>query len=731
MPPSKKTEMAFMGMMEKFFESHSQCDCPDCRASTRRLQKLAAKAADKRVDKENVSPSPSMSNSKPDADGHYCPDHKPPPPLKKSTKDKDKDKEKSLNSSAAAQSNRADKVNSLLKADSNDAVFSVFKSIPTTADETKLATSIQVATKECKTFAESKAKIISYCHDDSVDLDAVFGLLAKVRQERGILTSAIIKSNSEREKYLGAIHEVDELMVMLRDVAKDGKSTGSEGMRNGLGDMIYKIHELATNPSSLYDELMELREDFYDLQADYEEQRDKFLDIESCHEKLHEDKKRLQEDLAWEKRDHLETRKRVSAISGTQNQIHQTRDNLEKVRDENTELRKELEKLTGELAKINALKHENTQLKKKLAVAEAIKPEAEVEQKLPDTTTSGKKKRSKKLGNDTNPTDDATTANSNVNNAHKTDSDHKKEIKALQQAKAETQSHLDNAQTGLRQLEALLKKAEVAKTKALERQQIEQATAQNWKEMSDGHLEESNRLKQQLDDSMTHAATLQETVHRLEQSVSNVKDKLTAQSQKRSSSPSVQSQTSTTSRSDHESLRMLRKLRGETAQLVQDLDSAKSYPGDPWNVVECTRNMVAAIDHDLESMLITSRDSDMPSAMSDLYLPYLRNDTGLPSPIGPSRTRDPTPPLSIPRGRNPPSSYHRPLLPPGLADPNLGRASPAPVHLPSPIGTGRPMKGQTPSPTPASAKTVAFTTPSSAVLGNGAAGVDWSIWTKR
>lgn len=727
MPPSKKGEMAFMGMMEKFFESHSKCECSDCRASTRRLEKLAAKAADKRTDKENISPA--RSSSRPDPHRHYCPDHRPPPPLRKApVKEKDKDSEKLTTSTSPAQSNRADKINNLLKADTTKAVFSVFESVVTTSEETKLAAAIQKACKECKNFVEVKEKIIYYCHDDGVDLDAVFGLLAKFRQERGLLTTAIIKSNAERERYLAAIHEADDLMAVLRDVAKEPDSTGSDGVRNGLGNMIYKIHELASNPSSLWDELEELRVDFDELQADYEDQRDKFLDIESCHEKLHEDKKRLQEDLAWEKRDHLDTRKRMNALSGTQNQISQAKDHLDKIKEENVDLKKQVDKLTAELSKINALKHENTQLKKKLAVIEASKATPKPEDVPADSNQTNKRKKGKKGGASTVVHNDVYSPDI-VGVEQRPDGAQSKEIKALSTANAEIQSQLDNAQTSLRQLEALLKKTEIAKSKAVERHQIEQATAQNWKEMSEGHLEESNRLKSQLDDSMTHAALLQESVHRLEQNLAEAKEQLAEHIRKRSSTPSTQSQTSSMSRFDVDSFRMLRKLRNETAQLVQDLETAKSYPGDPWNLVECARNMVAAIGQDLDSMLLLQKDADNPASISDTFLPYVRHEMDAASPL--PRGRDPTPPLSTPRPRNPPSSFHRPLLPPGLADPTLGRASPAPVHLPSPIGTGRPGKGQTPSPSPASAKAVSFAPNSAGALGNGAAGVDWSIWSKR
>jgi hypothetical protein len=250
--------------------------------------------------------------------------------------------------------------------------------------------------------------------------------------------------------------------------------------------------------------------------------------------------------------------------------------------------------------------------------------------------------------------------------------------------------------------------------------------------MSEGHLEESNRLREQLDESITNATNLQNDVHRLEQSVAELKDQLKSQMQKRSSSPSMTSQTSMTSKIDTESFRMLRKLHGETTQLVHDLDTAKSYPGDPWNLVECTRNMIAAIDQDLEGILAFQKESDTPNPIPETYLPYPRNDLGLQSPM--PRARDPTPPLSTARARNTPSSYHRPLLPPGLADPSLGRASPTMAHIPSPIGTGRPSKSPnhaTPSPVPIANKAVTFTDPPPVAVGNGSVGVDWSIWANK
>lgn len=729
MPPSRKTEMALMGMMEKFFESHTSCECSECKSTAKKAKKLTAQMSNRDINKENCSPSKESPII--DSDRHQCSEHRLPPLSRKvGTKEKEKDKEKSINHGDTHQPNRADKINRLLKADSIPAVLEVFKSTPTTAEESKLATELQDETAQCKTFVESKAKIITFCHDDAVDYDAVFGLLAKFRQERSILTSAIIKSNSEREKCLQAIHEVDDLMSMLRDVAKDGKGPSGDDIRHSLGNLIFKVHELARNPSSLYEELMDLREEHLDLLGDHEEQREKFLDIESCHEKLHEDKKRLQEDLAWEKRDHLETRKKLSALSGTKNEVNQAHKSLEKVHEDNANLKKEVDKLTAELAKINALKHENTQLKKKLATAESVKAESRILETPSEPST--KKKKGKKAGANSAVAETAAPSPS-TEVEQSSEPGHDRDLKALKLANSEIQSQLGTTQTNLRQVEALLKKAEVAKTKALERQQIEQATAQNWKELSEGHLEESNRLREQLDESMTNAANLQNSVHRLEQNLAEIKDQMKTQIQKRAASPSIQSQTSTTSKFDVESLRVLRKVRGETAQLVEDLDTARNYPGDPWNLVECTRNMIAAIDQDLDGMLGTLRESDVPNPIPDTYLPYPRNDLGFQSPMPMPRPADPTPPLSTVRPRNP-SSYHRPLLPPGLADVNMGRSSPTPAHFPSPIGTGRPTKtstGLTPSPTQTPAKTVSFTAPAANTIGNGAAGVDWSIWAKR
>jgi len=740
MPPSKKSEAAFMGMMERFLESHASCDCSDCRLSAKKSKKITPQPPKPNIGKENCSPS--NSKSVPAADRYFCAEHRPPPPLRRaSAREKDKDKDKPATNGSMPPTNRAAKVNKLLKADSVATIFDVFREYPSCDEENKLASRIQEVTSQSKLFAESKAKIIELCNDGSIEPDIVFGLLAKFRQERSIIGSALIKSNSEREKALQAIHEVDDLLGMLRDVAKEGKGPSGDDMRHSLGNMIFKVHELAKNPSSLYDELMDLREEHLELLADYDDLNHRFHDIEGCHEKLHEDKKKLQDDLAFEKREHIDTRKRLSALVGTKNQVNQAHKSLEKVHEESLELKKEVEKLNAELGKVNALKHENTQLKKKLAAAEAVKPEPKVEEKSLDPAPPARKKKGKKGGAAGSESSEQTPNVPSPEPVSKPDPVQEKELKALQQANAELQSQLDTALTKIRQLEALLKKAEVAKTKALEKQQLEQATAENWKELSEGYSEESSRLREQLDESMSHASTLQNSVHRLEQSLAETKDQLRLQVQKRSSSPSMTSQTSNTSRFDNESLRMLRKLRGETAQLVQDLDMAKNYPGDPWNLVECTRNMIAAIDHDIEGMLLPlHREAEIPNPIPETYLPFSRNDLGLQTPMSMPRGREATPPLSAARPYNP--AHARPLLPPGLADQSLGRASPkqpAPQHLPSPIGTGRPGRsanGLTPSPVQSAAQTVSLATASNGAMGgggigNGAAGVDWSIWTKR
>lgn len=722
-----------MAMMENFMETHmpkAPCECPQCRRSNKKTKKVASRNF-KENDKENLplkAPLPPV-----EIEHQYCSDHRPssaiksPGPLPPLPKPKDKFKKSA--SGGTVQKSRGEKVNDLLRADSVADVFEVFKLTETSTGEHDLAQSIQDVTAQCKLYAESRSKIIEYCKATDLDHDAVYGLLAKFRQERSLLTSAIIKSNSEREKYMSAICETEDFMRILRDLPKDGDP---EKLQYKVETIHAKIHALASDPCQLYEELLDLRDEHMDLLADHEEQHQKFLEIESCHEKLHEDKKKLQDDLTSEKREHLDTRRKLSALQSTKNEVNQAHKSLEKVQEENVDLKREIEKLTADLGKINALKHENTQLKKKLATAEAVKSESVVEvkaeQKPPDSSQPTKKKKGKKGGLSVVP-EISPSPSPAPDHETKPDPELQKEFDALKQANADIQSQLAYAQTNLRQLEVLLKKAELAKTKALEQQSIEKATAQNWEQLSESHLEESTRLKEQLEQSITEATTLQNRVHSLEQSLAEAKEQL--QRPKRSASPSATSQTSAVSKFDTESLRMLRKLRGETAQLVMDLDMARNYPGDAWNLVDCTRNLVASIDRDLDNIIVsTSTDKDT-SSVSDTNLSYPRSEATFQTPLSLSRIREATPPLSTQRPPSVPS--YRPLLPPGLGE--APKSTSKPAHFPSPIGTGRPVRngsGLTPSPTQhpvAPTKPMGFGATSGASLGNG--GVDWSIWSKR
>lgn len=718
-----------MAMMENFMETHmpkAPCECPQCRRSNKKTKKVASRNF-KDSDKENTP----LKNPLPaEIERQYCSDHRSIPVIKSPAPmpnlPKPKEKFKKPSSGSNIQKSRGEKVNDLLKADSVADVFEVFKLTETSTAEHDLAQSIQDVTSQCKLYAESRSKIIEYCRAAELDHDAVFGLLAKFRQERSLLTSAIIKSNSEREKYMSAICEAEDFMRILKDLPKDGDP---EKLQYKIETIHAKIHALSSDPCQLYEELLDLRDEHMDLLADHEEQHQKFLEIESCHEKLHEDKKKLQDDLSAEKREHLETRRKLSALQSTKNEVNQAHKSLEKVQEENVDLKKKVEKLTAELGKINQLKHENTQLKKKLATAEAVRLEPVVEpkaeQKPLDPSQSTKKKKGKKSATSSVP-EISPSPTPVPETESRPDPEMQKELETLKQANADIQSQLAYAQTHLRKLEVLLKKAELAKTKALEQHQIEKATAQNWEQLSESHLEESTRLKEQLEQSITEATTLQNRVHSLEQSLAEAKEQL--QRHKRSASPSATSQTSGISKLDSESLKMLRKLRGETSQLVMDLETARNYPGDPWNLVDCTRNLVASIDRDLDS--IVSTDKDFNSA-PDTYMPYARSELSFQTPVGLSRIREATPPLTTQRPPSVPS--YRPLLPPGLAEPS--KASPKPTHFPSPIGTGRPMRngsGLTPSPTQhpvAPSKNAGFGATSGASLGNG--GVDWSIWSKR
>ncbi|KAJ9658230.1 hypothetical protein H2198_003803 [Neophaeococcomyces mojaviensis] len=736
MVPSKKDRKAFMDMMDSVIQNHMPplmpCDCPQCKKRTKKTREYISTVYGKDNNKENPAPSKSVSTSESN-EHHLCPDHKRyASPKRQASTQKDKDRDSSLASNNANQPNRNDKVNSLMKAESVQAVLDVFKSTPTTTDERDLSQGIQNAVADCKLFTESKAKIIEFCRTEKVKPDAVYGLLAKFRQERSILTTAIIKSNADREKCLQAIHRVDDLMCMLKDVAKEGKGPSGDDLRHSLSNMIAEVHELSKNPSMLYDELLDLREEHLDLLSDHEEQHQKFLDIESCHEKLHEKNKKLMDDFAALKQDYHEARRKIGALGGVKNEVSQTEKALEIARRECADLKEEIERLNADTNKINALKHENAQLKKKLAAAEVTAVENKVENKTPESIQTNKKKGKKGRVAPVIASDESQPSSHIDQGDAKSDPAVQKEIKLLQQSNADVQGQLDTAQTILRQLEVLLKKSELAKTKAIEHLQLEQATAQSWKELSEGHAEESNRLKQQLDQSMSHATTLQDTVHRLEQSLAETKDQLKAQLQKRPVSPSMTSQTSSTSKFDNESLKILRRLRSETAQLVQDLDSSDGYPGDPWNLVKCTRNIVAAIDRDLESVILPSgRGTDTPITASDIYLSFQRSDVGIESPASIPRIREATPPLF--KTRPPILPPYRPLLPPGLAEPVIGRVSPKPQHLPPPIGTGRPSRaanGTTPSPIPASASTATIPAQSTNATGNGATRIDWDMWAR-
>ena len=695
-----------MSMMERFLESNTSCECDDCKRSTQRFKKVSASLPRRNYDKENGSPA---RNS----DRYLCSEHRGTP-ISKRPPPRDK-----FATNTTTPMNRADKVNILLKADTVQDVLEVFKSTPTTAEENQLANNLQKVVAAMKTYSESKAKIIEYCQAADIEPEAVYGLVAKFRQERSILTSALITSNTEREralvdydKCLQAIHEVNDLMYMLRDVAKEGKEATSDDMRHSLQSMIVKIHELAKNPSALYDELMDLREE-------YDEQIDRFRDVEGCHEKLHEDKRKLQDDLSAEKKEHLETRRKLSALQSTKNEVNQAHKTLDKVHAENTELRKEIDKINAELNKVNALKHENTQLKKKLATAEAAKVEQPVADHSIESASSAKKKKSKK-GTVNQPQEGSETATTTI--VYKIDPVQEKEIKSVKSINADLQSQISTLQTQLRQLEPMLKKAEAAKTKALEKQQVEQATAENWKDLSEGHQEESNRLRIQLDQSMTHASALQNNLHQLEQGLAEAREQLQAQTIKRSTSPSIQSSTSTTSRADAETNRMLRKLRAEIAQLFQDLDTARSYPGDPWNLIDCTRNMLAAMEQDLEQ--VSHKEQDNPNPIPETYMPQYRQDVHVRTPISLPRVREATPPLTGLRGQ---VNSQRPLLPPGLVEPSVGRSSPKP-QLPSPIGTGRPTKLNEMA-SPIHAPAIPSRASVQGGLGNGT--VDWSVWSSR
>lgn len=724
MAPSKKDQAAFMSMMDNIMSSTMPCTCSTCKSQSKKLRQHVSQHIDR--DTGILEGKISISTS---ASRHLCPDHKHHA-MPKRPSSVPRERERSPPQVTQPQG-RSEKVNALMKAESVPAVLDVLKLTPTTTGEKDLSQRLQNLVSGCGTFAESKAKILDLVRDESIESADIFGLLAKFRQERSLLTSAIIKSNHEREKSLQAIHRVDDLMCMLKDVAKDGKGPTGDELKNSLGNLIFEVHEIASNPSLLYDELLDLREEHLDLLADH----DKFLDIESCHEKLHEKNKKLQDDYTSLNKDYSETKKKLSTISGLKNDLNRLEKALERGMNENVELKKEVERLSAEIGKVNALKHENTQLKKKLAAAEPSKSETKHEQKPAEPVQSTKKKKGKKAET---PAQEQQSAKVGINNTKPDISGVEaqlvarvKEIQVQTDARVEAERELEILKTHFRQLEVLLKRTEVAKTKALEQYQMEKATAQNWKELSEGHSDESVRLREQLDESISHATKLQNDVHQLEQNLAEMKERFQAASVRRTGSPSALSQASSMTKVNASNTQILQKLRSETISLVRSLSEARSYPGDPWNVVECAQKILVEIGSDLDSILASCRDDSYhqpTSTSSDTSLPIRNHDETT------ARVRQGSP--SAFASKQPSLPAYRPLLPPGLGDLTFGRGNPKTNHIPSPIGTGRPMRGantMTPSPTLA-ASTIASTVPGFGTktgVGNGVAGLDWSMWSKR
>lgn len=798
MPPptrDKIEQMAFMAMMDGIIHTSVPCSCPTCKSDHKSRSGVRAQPSKRSPDNhDGAKPSIRLDATTSPNCNHSFSDMKSAQSNKKVAPVTPSQNKSSAASNAANNPVRSDKVNALLKADSVQAVLEVFNMTSTSNDEKDLAAKIQNATKDCKLYQETKDKIVELCDDENVELDAVFGLLAKFRYERNMLTTAVIKGNSEREKALLCIQHVDHLMYMLQDVAKKKDSKGTDVMHK-LGDIIMEIHDLAKAPSTLYDEFLDIKEEHFDLLNDHEEMHQKFVDVNSCHEKLHSSHDKLQSEHTKLQRDHTDLKKKLNAVGTLKNDITRLERSVDKSTSENAELRREVERLNAELAKVNALKHENAQLKKKVTTLSAQPPVIE-EPHMTAQSQASKKKKGKKAPNEAatpkpvppEPTPEPENKPTDAEKAYE------EQIKKLKKAHEGVTRELDTVRTSLAQLNGLVRKAEHAKDQAMEKLEVEKATSQNWKHIAKGHSNDRDRLQTEIDRQIARATRLQSSIGELEQTLRNTQTELAERTEahklvkdeleQRTQTPAVGIASQQASALNSDTLRLLRKIKLETSQLVRDLDDSKSFDGDIFALFDIfqltVRRVVFEVERDIEEIL-SVRGSDPPIGhVPEAVLPFTYNN--IPShhpPQFPNRPDySPQESPQVPHSSLPP---YRPMVPPGFSEPpgifHRGMESPSvpfsriveppgfsravepppalrynsnttpssvhsPLHNPPSLPPPPPDPGvigsrstssklnKTPSPgtTPAPHAGVGGGGPSG--LGNGAVGLDWNMWAR-
>lgn len=242
---------------------------------------------------------------------------------------------------------------SFLHSRSTSAIDDIFTELPSTEEERKLLHRLRSATADCQMFEDIKARTLDVCKEEEYPETSVCGLLANTCHERYFLGIALVRANVEREESLAALCQVKEWLQTLCTTQKSNSEVSGTPLFTQITTILSTVNEMVKTPSILFDELSNVKIE-----------RQKYLVALAQHQNTSQRRKKLTNDNEELLKNLAEVKRKLNAQS---KDLHALQRQVLTYEENETQANKEVTKLTAEIRKLNAVKHENTQLKKKLA----------------------------------------------------------------------------------------------------------------------------------------------------------------------------------------------------------------------------------------------------------------------------------------------------------------------------------------------------------------------------
>jgi len=455
---------------------------------------------------------------------------------------------------------------------------------------------------------------------------ATLRLVSTFRNNYMIMSEALLKSNEERRKMALRAEAQAGILASMKVALTSSLGTKDTQFKRHLlaivADFMDQDNEVG---GALLEELLDLREtakDALDWKRKYDEQEDKHSGMKDCHDLTHEKYDDLEAKYRTLKDECKNLRETARVAASLRNQNEQLQKKAQKAAAEAEDAHAKARQLKEDFGKINSLKHEINQLKKKLATQSKPRESAlttvsvlDVKPAISEINVSNTgKKKGKKNSTPVSPMDVSVDQRSDRPSTSISTSAYQDRGTSTEPAIKEPSAptkELGYLRSRLAEIESALIESENLRAETERQLLAEVDTTNEWQSAALQHSRKVADLQQELKIVLARISSLEavnvglrqrlqdaeQSAHAHAQACSQAQAQLQSQAHAQAQ---AQAQTNDTAL-DVESVRLLRQVKAKCRQLLEDIDRLQDRPGGLARLVADTQSVVQKVVMEIET----------------------------------------------------------------------------------------------------------------------------------